>query len=112
MPGCYIKTIIDEEIAAGITAGKSGDDWLKERLKANNPTLAGGRLYLRNDRELICYDVSQGSEAGSAATFAGRSESLPILLAAFLVMNGLGLLILGALSRNSTTELTAEEDAA
>jgi len=78
----------------------------------NNPTLAGGRLYLRNDRELICYDVSQGSEAGSAATFAVSSESLPILLAAFLVMNGLGLLILGALSRNSTTELTAEEDAA
>ena len=77
----------------------------------NNPTLAGGRLYLRNDRELICYNVSQGSEAGSAASFAVRSESLPILLAAFLVMNGLGLLILGVPSRNSSAALPAEENA-
>ena len=71
----------------------------------NNPTLAGGRLYLRNDREMICYDVSQGSEAGSAASFAVRSESLPIMLAAFLVMNGIGLLLLGALSRGSSADL-------
>lgn len=64
----------------------------------NNPSLAGGRLYVRNDREMICYDIAQGSEGGSATLGVAKSEGLTTLLAAFLLMNGLGCLGLGLAS--------------
>ena len=56
----------------------------------NNPSLAGGRLYVRNDREMICYDIAQGSEGGTTALRVTKSEGLTILAAAFLLANGLG----------------------
>lgn len=64
----------------------------------NNPTLAGGRLYLRNSREMICYNIARGSEGGVTSLRAPKSEGLTILAAAFLLMNSLGCLGLGLAS--------------
>ena len=64
----------------------------------NNPTLAGGRLYLRNSREMICYNIARGSEGGVTSLRAPKPEGLTILAAAFLLMNSLGFLGLGLAS--------------
>ena len=65
----------------------------------NHPALADGRLYLRNAREMICYDIRPGSEAGVPTARAHAPEGLAILLATFLLMNGVGLLGTGMANR-------------
>ena len=64
-----------------------------------NPALAGGRLYVRNDSSMICFDLNSGSGPGELIARAGSMENLIVLLAAFLLMNGIGLLGVGLANR-------------
>ena len=65
----------------------------------NNPALANGRLYLRNDQKMICYDIRPGSAAGSVKLNTSTGEALSVLAAAFLLLNGLGCIGLGCFVR-------------
>ncbi len=72
----------------------------------NNPALAGGRLYVRNDSQMICYDISPDSAAGSVPLRAQTSEGLSILATAFLLLNGLGCIGLGLFVRPQSSGST------
>ena len=61
----------------------------------NNPALANGHLYLRNDQKMICYDIRTGSAAGSVTLNTSTGEALSVLAAAFFLLNGLGCIGLG-----------------
>jgi outer membrane protein assembly factor BamB len=65
----------------------------------NNPALANGHLYLRNDQQMICYDIRPGSKAGSVTLNTSTGEALSVLAAAFLLLNGLGCIGLGIFVR-------------
>lgn len=65
----------------------------------NNPALANGRLYVRNDHKMICYDIRPGSAAGTLPLHASTTEALAILASAFLLLNGLGCIGLGIFVR-------------
>ena len=68
----------------------------------NHPALAGGRLYVRNSKEMICYDIRPGSEAGTVTVPSGSSnEALTVLATAFLLLNGLGCIGLGFVARRA-----------
>jgi len=72
----------------------------------NNPALAGGRLYVRNDSKMICYDISPGSAAGRVPLRAQTEEGLSILATAFLLLNGLGCIGLGFAARFQPVDQT------
>ncbi|MDE2681054.1 MAG: PQQ-like beta-propeller repeat protein [Verrucomicrobiota bacterium] len=68
----------------------------------NNPALANGRLYVRNDQQMICYDIQPGSKAGSVTLNTNTGEALSVLAAAFLLLNGLGCIGLGCFVRSAS----------
>ena len=72
----------------------SGKTW-------NNPALAGGRLYVRNDQDMICYDIRLGSEAGTITMRGSTHEALTVLATVFLLLNGLGCIGLGFFARRA-----------
>ena len=67
----------------------------------NHPALAVGRLYVRNDREMICYDIRPGSEAGSVTNRGSSGEALTVLATVFLLLNGFGCIGLGFFVRRT-----------
>ena len=67
----------------------------------NNPALAGGRLYVRNDQDMICYDIRPGSEAGTITMRGSTHEALTVLATVFLLLNGLGCIGLGFVTRRA-----------
>jgi len=69
----------------------------------NNPALAGGRLYVRNDQEMVCIDVSEQTNSNKSLVSSNRRLSplpdvLTILLTGFLLTNGIGATCLGLIS--------------
>ena len=67
----------------------------------NNPALAGGRLYVRNDQNMICYDIGPGSEAGTITMRGSTHEAFTVLATAFFLLNGLGCIGLGFFARRA-----------
>ena len=59
----------------------SGKTW-------NHPAISGGRLYIRNSSVMACYDISEGSEGGSAGLGFSTTQTVQVMLA------GLGLMLL------------------
>jgi len=67
----------------------------------NHPALAGSRVYVRNDQEMICYDIRPGSVAGTVTMRGSTHEAFTVLATAFFLLNGLGCIGLGFFARRA-----------
>jgi len=65
----------------------------------NNPALTDGRLFVRHESAMACYNLRKGSDGGGGATPATNLDGLTILLTALLLTNGFGCMLLGMINR-------------